>query len=83
MCMPEDIYKRIPRNGVLLIDPRSNAEALEGDPTAVIRNYFGNDLDSAIKSWGLLNDNKGAIVEVKEIVKRVLEKLQTEIFELY
>jgi len=81
--MPEDIYKRIPRNGVFLIDPRTNEEAFEGDPTAVRRNYFGNDLNSAIKSWGLLNGNKGAIVEVEEIVKRILEKLQTEIFELY
>ncbi len=82
MCMPEDIYKRVPRNGVFLIDPRTNEEAVEG-AYAVVRNYFGNDLGSAIKSWGLLNDHKVAIAEVEEIVKRILDKLQTEIFEVF
>lgn len=81
----DDQNCRPARVGQVWVNPHNN-QVLNGEEeskSAVLRHYFSNDFDQALKEWAVFKEDKASAHDAKTIVEKILVHEKTNIHEVY
>ena len=77
-----DNTRREPRCGDVWVNPYNNTKVSADDSPAVLRHYICDTVENAIRSWGLIRDEK-VMKLAAEAVHRLTEARSTTVFEIF